>query len=166
MSFIINRTPFEDTLHVHYGSSASASVTLENTGAPETTITTGSHVCVIRVARRAQKKYSHYPSILCLHTDTEGNECFEYLNCAEVPVHFKDAHGLEDLGRNHLLVCNCQQGCSTQVSGHNYVRHIRGCYPRYGRTLGHEDQVLTCARQNELGERTGDWMICTWEGDK
>ncbi|KAI6110806.1 hypothetical protein EDD16DRAFT_1555826 [Pisolithus croceorrhizus] len=147
MSFNIYGTPFVDggPQCVHYNGPANLSVTLGNALTPATP-----------TAGKQHTKYDDCPSTLCLQTDTEGYECCEYLNCAEVPEHFKRAHGIDNLPRDRLLVCNWQ-GCGSQVIRHNYVRHIRECHLKHDRTLGHENQVLICTRWNELG--TADWIV-------
>lgn len=137
MSFNTSRTTLVDegSLHVHFGDPTSTSVTLGNTPSQESATTDN---------QRTQKKYDRCPSTLCLQTDTEGNECLGYLNCAEVPAHFRDFHGIKNLDRNHLLACNWQR-CGSQVIRHNFVRHIRECHLKHDRILGHENQVLICS---------------------
>ncbi|KAI6143919.1 hypothetical protein BKA82DRAFT_4017159 [Pisolithus tinctorius] len=42
---------------------------------------------------------------LCLYTDSEGQECFEPIDCSTVPDHFRDSHGITNMGREVELVC-------------------------------------------------------------
>lgn len=125
-----------ETQCVDHNGPADTSVTLEDAPA-QVTPSTEKH--------NTQAKYVDCPSTLCLQTDSKGQECRKAVTCAEVPDHFKRVHGIEKMPRVCRLVCNWQ-GCGNKVTRHNYVRHVRECYLKHDRALGHESQVLMCTR--------------------
>lgn len=79
------------------------------------------------------------PWTSCLHTDPDGWECLDPIDCGTAPNHFKDKHGIANMGREVELVC-AWQGCGCQVTRHNYIRHICGYHLKHDRVVGHANQ--------------------------
>ncbi|KAI6111241.1 hypothetical protein F5141DRAFT_1202915 [Pisolithus sp. B1] len=52
-----------------------------------------------------KRMYTCCPWTLCLHTDPEGWECLELINCGTAPDHFKIQHGITNMGREIEIVC-------------------------------------------------------------
>ncbi|KAI6010866.1 hypothetical protein F5J12DRAFT_781838 [Pisolithus orientalis] len=63
-----------------------------------------------------QDNYINCPKTLCLHTDPNGDECFEPINCGTMPDHFRDKHDMKGLGRSHPLVCITTSVTSASVT--------------------------------------------------
>ncbi|KAI6046761.1 hypothetical protein EDC04DRAFT_2597870 [Pisolithus marmoratus] len=49
-------------------------------------------------------QYTCCPSTVCLYTDPNGQECLELINCGTTPNHFKNRHGITNMGREVKLV--------------------------------------------------------------
>ncbi|KAI6110924.1 hypothetical protein EDD16DRAFT_1522022 [Pisolithus croceorrhizus] len=55
---------------------------------------------------RQTNPYTCCPWTLCLYTDPEGRECLEPIDCGAAPNHFKNKHGITNMGREVKLVYN------------------------------------------------------------
>ncbi|KAI6147578.1 hypothetical protein EDD17DRAFT_1514453 [Pisolithus thermaeus] len=51
-----------------------------------------------------RQTYTCCPWTLCLFTHPEGSECLEPINCGNAPNHFKNKHGIVNMGREVKLV--------------------------------------------------------------
>ncbi|KAI6046768.1 hypothetical protein EDC04DRAFT_1248615 [Pisolithus marmoratus] len=94
-----------------------------------------------RTSDTQTNKYTCCPWTFCLNTDPEGWECLELINCDTAPDHFKNKHGITNMGREVELVC-VWQGCGRQVIRHNYIRHIREHHLQHHRELAHANQAV------------------------
>ncbi|KIK12262.1 hypothetical protein PISMIDRAFT_458145 [Pisolithus microcarpus 441] len=90
---------------------------------------------------RRTSRYASCPWTLCLYTDPEGCECLDPIDCGTAPSHFKNKHGIANMGREVELVC-AWQSCGCQVTRHNYIRHIRGYHLKHDRVVGHANQSV------------------------
>lgn len=120
----------------------------ENDGTPEhhygpasTPFTLDNDTHEIRTVDNQLDNYINCPKTLCLHTDPNGDECFEPINCGTMPDHFRGKHNIKGLGRSHPLVCEWQ-GCKRTVVRHNYVRHVRECHLNHDRNSAHKHQAI------------------------
>ncbi|KAI6140427.1 hypothetical protein BKA82DRAFT_1008842 [Pisolithus tinctorius] len=84
-------------------------------------------------------QYSSCPKTLCLYTDPQGCECLEPINCGTAPDHFKNKHGIRNMGREVELIC-VWQNCGCRVIRHNYIRHIREHHLQHDRVFAHTNQ--------------------------
>ncbi|KIM60430.1 hypothetical protein SCLCIDRAFT_947484 [Scleroderma citrinum Foug A] len=50
--------------------------------------------------------------------------CGEIIHCGAVSEHFRDKHGIVDMGR-HLSITCMWTNCWKEMSRHNFVRHVR-----------------------------------------
>ncbi|KAI6147588.1 hypothetical protein EDD17DRAFT_75343 [Pisolithus thermaeus] len=72
---------------------------------------------------RRANLYTCCPWTLCLYTDPEGSECLEPIDCGTASNHFKNKHGIANMGREIKLVC-AWQNCGCQVTRHNNCRTV------------------------------------------
>ncbi|KAI6097317.1 hypothetical protein EV401DRAFT_2202655, partial [Pisolithus croceorrhizus] len=72
---------------------------------------------------RRTDQYACCSWTLCLYTDPGGRECLEPIDCGTAPNHFKNKHGIANMGREVKLVC-MWQSCGCRVTRHNYIRHV------------------------------------------
>ncbi|KAI6010536.1 hypothetical protein PISMIDRAFT_288704 [Pisolithus microcarpus 441] len=71
-----------------------------------------------------QHRYSNCPRQPCLYL-RDGNPCNTSITCDTAPEHFRIVHGIRDMPRGAMIVCqweNCEQG---SLLRHNFIRHIR-----------------------------------------
>ncbi|KAI6044428.1 hypothetical protein EDC04DRAFT_2642529, partial [Pisolithus marmoratus] len=89
------------------------------------------------------------PYVPCLFTNPEGRKCQKSINCGDVSDHFRDAHGIRDLGREYQLHCRWQ-GCGRPLTRHNFVRHIRECHLKHSRSPAKCNTSIELRREGEL----------------
>ncbi|KAI6024581.1 hypothetical protein EDC04DRAFT_2723628 [Pisolithus marmoratus] len=116
--------------------------------------------------------YANCPYTLCLHTLDGGWECLEPITCSIFPGHFKNQHGIRDLGRSVTIHCRWQ-GCGQMVTRNNFIRHVRELHLRHDRTSGHatESQMLVAEREREaqnnfleIGRKVSELGV-VWQGE-
>lgn len=58
--------------------------------------------------------------------DFDWAACGTQITCKNVPAHFRDTHGIKDLGDEDALVRCMWEGCQSRIpSRKNFVRHVR-----------------------------------------
>ncbi|KAI6012232.1 hypothetical protein EDC04DRAFT_741338 [Pisolithus marmoratus] len=63
------------------------------------------------------------PPKKCRYPGPGGNHCLQVITCKDVSEHLI-IHGITNMSRDKMITCHWD-GCSADVSRHNFVRHIR-----------------------------------------
>ncbi|KAI6017541.1 hypothetical protein BKA83DRAFT_4320912 [Pisolithus microcarpus] len=109
-------------------------------------------------------QYTCCPWTLCLHTDLQGWECLDLINCGTAPDHFKNQHGITNMSREVELVC-VWQGCGCQVTRHNYVRHVREHHLGHDRVSAHTSQPALWPEGESCSHRGGEGNMTAVESE-
>ena len=93
------------------------------------------------------------PTSLCMWRTTSDSQCGMIVHPDTVSGHFRDHHGIKNLGGRDVIVCHWL-GCGIHLARHNFVRHIREVHLGHARGSSYSfgDSTLEPVMLQSIGQ--------------